>query len=61
MKFSDRDIEMSSEDMAIFTKENKKLFKRKKEDQSSSVDKNERKSFDTTKFVRKFSDKFGQK
>ena len=58
---SDSDIEMSPEDMAIFIKKIKNLFKKKKEDQSSSVDKNKRKSFGTTKFVRKSSDRSGQK
>ena len=58
---SDSDIEMSPEDMAIFIKKFKKLFKKKKEGQSSFVDKNKRKSFGTTKFVRKFSDKSSQK
>ena len=47
--------------MSIFIKKFKKLFKKKKEGQSSFVDKNKIKSFGTTKFVRKSSDKSGQK
>ena len=44
-KASDNDIEISLEDMTIFIKKFKKLFKKKKEGQSSSIDKNKKIKF----------------
>ena len=53
----DSDSEMGIEEIILFVKKIKKIFNKRQQDQSSSVEKVKEKSFDKIKFVNKFTDK----
>ena len=60
-KANDSDSEMGIEEMALFVQTFKKFFNKRQQDQFISVEKVIGKSFKKIKFVRKSSNKYGQK